>query len=150
MQPGRRIELVGKLGCRGGSQTRRHLFVFRKQPGEILFVQNGGPLQKIEKFPDVARIIVCFQNFDLFRCQPVLVLLEPVAVGDLFDVAFTLPQRRHQNLYHVQPVKQIFPEFPVAHHRRKIAVGRRNQPDIHLDLLAAAQPDDASRCRPAG
>ena len=111
VQTDRRIQFVRDFGCRRGSEAGRHLFVFGQKTGEILFVQHAGTFQKIEQFSDVARIIVGFQRFDLLRFQPVLVLFQPVAVGDLVDVTFMFPKRRNSNLHYIQAMEEVFPEL---------------------------------------
>jgi hypothetical protein len=48
------------------------------------------------------------------------------------------PQRWDVQTYHVEAVKQVFPKPALGHLRFQVAVGRRNDPDIHLDGLFLA------------
>ena len=54
------------------------------------------------------------------------------------NIVLPLPQRRHRDLQHRQPVIQILPETAVPHRLLQIAVGRGNQADIHLDGMDPA------------
>ena len=51
-----------------------------------------------------------------------------------------LPQRRHSNRKHVQPVVQIAAKLLLAHLIHQFAIGRRNQTKIHFQRLNSAQP----------
>ena len=46
------------------------------------------------------------------------------------DVLAPLAQRRNLDAHHVQAVEEIRAEAPVRHHRREVAMGRRDHPDV--------------------
>ena len=59
-----------------------------------------------------------------------------VMMGQEQDVLRALPQRRQSERDHVQAVKQILAETGRPDLRLEIAIGRRDQSDIRLPLLA--------------
>src|SRR5262245_36425941 len=50
------------------------------------------------------------------------------------------PQWRDRNREHVKAVIQILSEFSLPNHGQKVAVRRRNHPDIAMDRVGASQP----------
>ncbi len=68
-------------------------------------------------------------------------------------VVLAVAQRRQLDRDDVQPVEQIFAELALFHHLAEIDVGRRDDPDVHLDRLHAAEAhevallDDAQQLR---
>jgi len=54
------------------------------------------------------------------------------AIKELRNVCSALPERRHDNGKHIQPVKQIFPEPAVFDLVLQIPVGGGNDPDIRF------------------
>ena len=56
------------------------------------------------------------------------------------DVFLALAQRRHLDGDDVQAVVEVLAELAGRDHRRQVAVGRGDQPDVDLDGAGAAQP----------
>ena len=54
----------------------------------------------------------------------------------------TLGQRRDFQIHHVQAVKQIFAKLAARHRFWQVAMGRRNNPHINVDIAIAAQRAD--------
>ena len=96
MQTNRRIQFIRDFLFHDGSQTRHHAPVFPDQLRKIHLIQNTGPFQKIEQFPNVPRIIILFQGFYLLRFQTMTMLFQPVSVRDLLNIAFVVSQWRNK------------------------------------------------------
>jgi hypothetical protein len=60
-------------------------------------------------------------------------------LGQFENVLAPIAQRRQRDLEHTQPVVQVLAELTALHRAVEIAVGRRDQPDIHLDQARAAE-----------
>ena len=56
------------------------------------------------------------------------------------DIFRSFPERGKLDRHHVQPVKEVFPKFLLAHLFFQVLVGGRHDPDIHGDVLIAAGP----------
>ncbi|MNX96250.1 hypothetical protein D3C86_1285600 [compost metagenome] len=63
-------------------------------------------------------------------------------VGQHRQVAVTLTQWRCHDLQHVQAIVEIFTEAFFLDRGLKVDVGRRQNPHIHRNRLAAAHPLD--------
>ena len=63
-------------------------------------------------------------------------------VGQRQDVARPLAQGRQAQMHDVQAVEQVFAERTLAHRIAEIAVRGRDDPQIDLDRLRAADPVD--------
>ena len=50
-----------------------------------------------------------------------------------WNIIFAIAQRRHHHRIDIQPVIQIFAELAGLHHFNHVAVGRRNETDVHFD-----------------
>src|SRR5260370_7144400 len=55
-------------------------------------------------------------------------------------VPLAVAQRRQGDRKHIQAVKQVLAEFPLADGLRKIAIRGRNHADIALDCVRSAAP----------
>ena len=60
-------------------------------------------------------------------------------LGEVDDLAAPLAERRHRHLDDLQPVVEVFAELAAQHHRLEIAVGRRDDADVDVDRLVAAE-----------
>ena len=47
------------------------------------------------------------------------------------DVAGALPQRGHSQVHHVEPVEEVLAEAPALDVVGQVAVGARDDPDVH-------------------
>src|SRR5439155_10454950 len=65
--------------------------------------------------------------------------------GEQLDVASTVPQRRHVEGEHGEAIQQVLAEGALAPGRRRVAVGRRNDAYVDLDLLLAPYAPKRSR-----
>ena len=62
------------------------------------------------------------------------------ALRQRHDVVLALAQRRHLDRDDVQAVVEVLAELAGLHHRRQIAVGRGDQPDVDAQRPRAAEP----------
>ena len=58
------------------------------------------------------------------------------------QVVQPFPQRRNRQGDDLQPVVEIFPERALRDRLLQVAVRRREQPEVHVDVAAAADPHD--------
>ena len=79
--------------------------MFDQEFVEIGFGEDAGAFEEVAEFADVAGVVVRFEDFDLFGFEAAAVLFEPVAVGDLFDIALVFAERGDAELYHIHTVK---------------------------------------------
>ena len=61
---------------------------------------------------------------------------KPVEVGDLVAA---LPERRHRDLDHLEPVVQVLAELAAQHHPFEIAIGGGHDADVGVDRLVAPE-----------
>src|SRR5690606_28309460 len=54
------------------------------------------------------------------------------------EVLLALAQRRHRDLDHLEAVVEVMPKPAGCNGGLQVAIGRGNEPDIHLDRLCAA------------
>ena len=59
--------------------------------------------------------------------------------GQRLDIIDAFAQGRDMNGDHAHAVIEVFPELSLRHHGFQVAVGGRNQADIHGDVLRAAE-----------
>src|SRR3989442_4882538 len=110
--------------------------------------QGGGPFDGVLQLADVPRPFVRDEQGhrrgrDRTR--------RPVVCGDVRaqevpgedgDVLASLAERRQHDGDHAQPVEEIFSEPAGPRERREILVGRRDDPDVHLEAVRAAYSPD--------
>jgi hypothetical protein len=90
-------------------------------PDEILIADYKGALNNIFKLSHISGVIVAQEKLqsligyseDLFS-RPCVELLDE-CVDQQRDVFLPLGERRKLDLYHVEPVKEVFPEFPISY-----------------------------------
>ena len=58
----------------------------------------------------------------------------------VLQVFQVVPQRRHANLHHVEPVIQVAAQLPPRHRLLRHLVGGRQHPHVHRNLRLAPQP----------
>ena len=58
------------------------------------------------------------------------------------DVRLAIPQRRHLDRDHVQPVEEVLAELALGDRLREVAVGRGDDAHVHQDRLASADRGD--------
>src|SRR5579859_1989397 len=147
----REIGIKHGISCRGrcrrglslsaGSDARRKV----AQIDDLAVAQGYGALDAVLEFADVARPIILHQRFHRgagyvhFRVRRVA-FQEPV--NEHGDIAAAFAQRGHEERDHVQPKIKIFAEGAVLVGGFEVAVGGRNNTDIHLDALVAADRTD--------
>ncbi len=110
------------------------------------------PRHRALELADVARPVVAQQPFGGLGRQ--LLGVERQAVGGA--VAADEPRRQHRDVHRpllerrqpdregVHPVEQVLAEAALAHELVERAVGGRDQPEVDVDRLAAAQPLEAA------
>src|SRR5262249_45932867 len=63
---------------------------------------------------------------------------------ELWNIVYTVPQRRQLDRKHVQPIIKVAPEFPCSHHFREVSMRCGNEPDIGLDCAIRAESFELS------
>src|SRR5215471_51277 len=135
------VPLLAAL-CRGDAQ--------REEDGgdELLVAADDRSLDDVAKLAHVAGPRVVAQAHHRGLIHPLdLPAVLVVELGDEGldedrDVLSPLAQRWQRNGQHVDPVVEILAERLVPHRLRGIAVGRRDDPHVDLDLRLAADPAD--------
>ena len=61
-----------------------------------------------------------------------------IVLGDQWDVLASLPQRRHVNRHHHEPVVKILAERAPSYGGLQVLVGGTDQPDADADVARAA------------
>ena len=136
------VGAFGRLGV--AEKARIHFDVPADEPGEVGFVEHRRAFKEVEKFADVARIIVGAERGDLGFGEMFAEAVEPPAVRDVADVILVLAERRHTELHDIEPHEEVFAEFAGADAGRKIAVGGGDESDVRLDFGASADAHEAS------
>ena len=123
-----------------------HYHPFGGEPYEFVEVWNHGPVA-------VDATGFSFSGIDFFF--PAGSVVEPgrrvVIASGLSPTAFAarypgpFSQRRDKDVYHIQPVKQIFPESPYVYHFFKIPVCCTDNPEIAGYFLISPYPDECFR-----
>src|SRR3989441_9028404 len=62
--------------------------------------------------------------------------------GQFRNVRCPLPQRRHVDRDHVEPVIEVFPKGSLLDGCRQFAVRGRHHPNVYLDVFPSADPAD--------
>ena len=112
---------------------------------ELLVLQDHHPLDHVLELADVAGPLVGLKELLelLRRDAPRPVVPARVAVDEelreVRDLVAPLAQRRHGDLDDLEPVVEILAELAPQHHLLEIAVGRRDHPDVDVDVLVAAE-----------
>src|SRR6266851_927793 len=125
----------------------------------LLGGENDGALDDVFQFPHVAAPLVIHQKFHRRRRElpqglDIFLAVAPQEVhqqkGHIFA---TVSQWWNLKMDHVQAVIEILAKSALADERQQINVGGRDDADIYLDLLGAAEPhefallDDAQELR---
>ena len=113
-------------------------------------VAAGGdqPLDQVLELADVARPPVVLQHRQRRGGEALHVLAEPAVVAgeeelhQVGQVLDALAQRRDADRDDVDAVEQVLAERALAHAALEVDVGGGDQPELHLDRLAAADPLD--------
>ena len=129
----------------------------RLQRGGIDLVftrQQGQPVDEIAQLADIAApgLLRQLRGSGIAQAaarQPFPGRLLQEMPGQRGNVIAAFAQRRQGDRHHVEPVKQVFAEQPGGNHRRQVLVGRSDDPHIHRNLGAPANPADLPRLQRA-
>src|SRR5690242_20661366 len=141
----RRGMAVARRGLDGG-QGRE---VLREQ--HLAVGKDQGALDHVPQLADVAWPMPRREALDDSWIDPLHALLELAVeelakmVGQQRNRACDLAQRRERARHDADPVVEILAELPRAHVRLEIPVRRRDEAEVDLDLLRAADATEAAR-----
>src|SRR5229473_6486020 len=102
--------------------------------------EHDCPLEDILELPDVAGPMVALQDRQRFRRDPTDVFPELLAeflqevCDEEGDVLAALAQGWQVDGEHIQTVEQVFAHHPVAHRGLEVAVRRRDEAHVGLDV----------------
>ena len=142
----RRVAACRGLGCRSRLPQRSGQ-VGRQ---DLRGVGKGdGALDDVLQLPDISGIGVLEQDAHGLAAdaldQDVLslgrMLLDKMLCQE-GNILHALPERRQMDIDDVQTVKKVFPEGAPLARGLQVAVGRGNEPQVHLELAHAADPHD--------
>jgi hypothetical protein len=107
--------------------------------------QQNRALDGVLELADVARPVVAHQQLLRVGSSPSIFFFSSARSGEeassrRHDVVLALAQRRHLDRNDVQAVVEVLAELARLHHRRQIAVGRRDQPHVDAQRARAAEP----------
>src|SRR6267154_5241614 len=150
------LRLDALLLCQRGADRNAWLACSVGVAGEPRFVngervavaQDHGPLDDVLELPNVPWPVVRLEErqrgpADLpdalagFRGKPLDQIFDQER-----DVFGTLAERRDVDRKDVEPVKQILPECSCGNRFRQVAVGRRQEADVHVNRVAVAHALD--------
>ena len=106
--------------------------------------QNHRALDHMLQFADVSRPRIFLQRFEGIRSDPFDLLAEFSRIphgkskGQHRNVVRAFAKRRNEDRYGRQPIVEILAERPVIRFGRQIAVGGRDDADVHFDRRGAA------------
>src|SRR6185369_14409999 len=108
--------------------------------------KHNSMLDGSAQFPHIARPWIVKQNFHGFRQDLPDVLsiftreLRDKRLREQGDIDSALSKRRHLNLHHAQPKKQVLPEFSGLDQFLELLIGRRDQAHVCSDCLVGTYP----------
>jgi hypothetical protein len=111
-----------------------------------LFAEQHGPFDAVFQFTHIAGPVVGHEHIDGRRGEPLDLpaVLFGIAlqkkVRQQQDIRFALPQRRHVDGKHVQPVIQVAAEGILLHGLLQVLVGGRDDAHVHLEGPVPADP----------
>jgi hypothetical protein len=134
---------------------RRHRAAERSSYRQVLeldlvaLVEDDQRLDLVLELPDVARPGVAGEGLHRFRPTTRLRRLAVVlgedgeeVLGEQRDVARALPERGDVERHDLETVVEVLAEAPDRHLLLEVPVGRRDQAEVDVDQLRAADPHD--------
>jgi GAF domain-containing protein len=113
-------------------------------------MHDHGPLDEVLEFPHVSRPVVRHQashglGRDLGGLEAVFLGESlPEVLCEQRDVISAFAKRRDANREHVQPVEQVLAKLIALDELSEVTIRGRDQPEVHRDRLASADPRDLS------
>src|SRR5215469_156968 len=138
---------LGSLGRFGGLLVFFHGLQFRERDMEYrAAAEDHGALQQVLKLANIARPLPALQRFHGLVGNLLDLLAHATGMrGDKMahqhrNVFDTIAEGRRANGKHLQAVIEVGAELFFSNHLSQVAIGGRNQPDVHLYGTRTAEP----------
>src|ERR1700752_586572 len=113
---------------------------------DCAFAQNRGPLQDVAKLSNIPRPVVLEKGLSCIARQTSRWPAEGLAgllqkrLTQRQDIDATIAQRRNLDVEDAEAVEQVFAKVAALDGLAKVAVGRRDDPDVRFQQARAAEP----------